>query len=150
MSEGTLITLWANRVHKSNCREVAEDAGGTMGYIERRLLAMAAASPEPAGDGCLWYEHVSMEVPQMLEEYGEQAVRRYLAEGIQDSPEDARDELVEEDWPCPDTLLRALAEDAFKNGGALWGLEASGFKDTEELVAALGDKWRAKRDTGLT
>jgi hypothetical protein len=95
MGHGTMVKMYASRIHRCNAEQVAYDAKTSMEYIERTLIAMAASRGEVV-DGCMWYEHVAREVPNLLEEYADAYFRRSLATEIIENPEDADDDYDEE------------------------------------------------------
>jgi hypothetical protein len=91
MGSGTMVKVYASRIHRSNAVETLEEAKRMKNYIERTLIAMGAARGEII-DGCSWYEHVAREVPSLLEEYADASFKETAASIIIDCPEDAEDD----------------------------------------------------------
>ena len=85
------------RVHKSNAREVAEDAAEMVAYYCKRLLVLAAMSPHGVDDGEGhkedWGSYVMREVEQCCDELLEEDHKRWAAQYIVDNPDDCEDEL---------------------------------------------------------
>jgi hypothetical protein len=94
MGHGTIVKVYASRIHKSNADQVVEESRSLKAYVERTLLAMAASTGEVVQDGvCVpWYEHVAREVPGLLEEYQDACFKETMAQLILDNPEDADDD----------------------------------------------------------
>jgi hypothetical protein len=95
MGHGTMVKMYASRIHRCNAEQVVQEAIEIQEHIERILIAMAASRGEVV-DGCMWYEHVARAVPNLLEEYADACFRRSLATEIIENPEDADDDYDEE------------------------------------------------------
>ena len=92
MSNGSVIKVYVLRLHRSNARETLEECESMMKFLSNRLIAMAANTGMTPPDGVPWYEHVATEVPQLLEEFGENAFKAILALRMVEAPEDCEDD----------------------------------------------------------
>ena len=93
MGNGTVIPVYVKNLHKHNARDVQENAEHAMKIIGHQLLAMAAAGDRNSGVEEPWYEHVAREVPQLLEEYADEAFKATMAARLLDSPDECDDDL---------------------------------------------------------
>jgi len=94
MGHGTMVRLYASRVHRSNAEEVVEHSEYFMKLTESELIAMAAAHGETV-DEAPWHLYVSRRVPELIEEYCTLCTQRMMAQSIIDYPEDAEDDYDE-------------------------------------------------------
>jgi len=91
MGHGTIVKVYASRIHRCNAEQTAYEAKEVLDNIERTLIAMAASRGE-ATEGCMWYEHVAREVPELLKEFASAVFSETLATAIIENPEDADDD----------------------------------------------------------
>jgi len=97
MPDGTYLDdVFVARVHKSNALSVKCRAMSAMEYYRSKVLALASVTPDSSEEG--WADGLIAEVKEIMDEFEEVCVDRFLAEQIIEFPEDCRDELVEADW----------------------------------------------------
>ena len=99
MPNGSVIKTFMPRLHKSNALAVREEAADMIAYLTNNMIAMAASSGGSSEQGP-WHEYVAREVPQLLEEYGDNIVKLRLAGEIIADPKSCDDDLEE----TPDTV----------------------------------------------
>jgi hypothetical protein len=99
MGHGTTVKVYASRIHRCNAEQMVDESKHMKSYIERTLIAMAAARGEVI-DGCNWYEHVVREVPSLLQDYADACFTETMATLIIENPEDADDDYDEETGPA--------------------------------------------------
>lgn len=106
----TLNNVYARRIHRSNAREVAEQAESMLDYYRDRLMILAASPPHNVdeGDGPMpWDFYVRREIDGMWDEIQEHVLDGYHAQFILDNPRDVVDDY---DDPIPVMTDDDLAE----------------------------------------
>jgi len=99
MADGTLLNdLFVPRLHKSNAEHTVDENADMLAFYRDRLLILAASTPVRIDDEA-WADYVHREVPTLIDELRDCAIREYLAQYVMDNPEDCQDELVDADWP---------------------------------------------------
>jgi hypothetical protein len=96
MADGTIVKIYAKRIHKHNAHDVLANAKDMKRWYENKLIAMAAHSPSPQEQNeetGYWYEHAAMEVPNLLQEYAGECFKELVAQNLIDFPDDCEDEL---------------------------------------------------------
>jgi len=97
MPSGTQINdVFASRIHKSNAYSIKEDKNQSIEYYKSEILAMAVASPNQTNEG--WISDMIIEIKDIMEDYEDCCITRFLAEQIIEFPESCKDEFVDSDW----------------------------------------------------
>jgi hypothetical protein len=93
MPSGSTIKVFCPRIHKSNARDVLEEANEFIGFLTNKLVAMACATPAKSGVEVL--DELIREVEQVVDELRDASFRSVCANNIIDFPADCEDELDE-------------------------------------------------------
>ena len=92
MSNGSTIKVYIPRLHRSNACETLEECESLMKFLSNKLLSMAASHGEKLENGVHWHEYAAAEVPQLLDEYADSAVKCMMASRMINCPEDCEDD----------------------------------------------------------
>ena len=96
MSDGTTIEVYVPRLHRSNARDVLQDAEHTQRYCRDRLLALAASQPHNVAHdtGMLipWDQYVVNEIDDILEAVSTAVWQQAMASRVVECPSDCHDD----------------------------------------------------------
>ena len=90
MPSGTIIKIFAARIHKSNAEVVLKESEDNITFATRKLVALVCATPSNAGVEVL--DELIREVDDLVEELMHAAFQVVCASNIIDFPEDCEDE----------------------------------------------------------
>jgi len=100
MPSGTELNgIFANRIHKSNAREVSDNAHESLRRNRDKILILASASRPDSMENEDWMCSTLNTVDEIWEELEEYFLVRFMADYIINNPGDCKDELVAADYP---------------------------------------------------
>jgi len=87
MANGTLVPIYARRIHKSNAHVILEDANQDKELIHKELVAAVAMTPKLAPTEVVSY------IDDLMEWYDTSYFNALVASNIIEFPEDCEDDL---------------------------------------------------------
>ena len=96
MPNGTTVPIFAARIHKSNARDVKEDAESMLQYYRDQLMILGASAPYNVDEGegpMPWDFYVRREIGGILEGLRDEWFKELMAINIIEFPDDCDDEL---------------------------------------------------------